>query len=279
MHLMNTLRFGTAGIPISAKGGTTLDGIKKVHALGLATMELEFVHSVNISEEKAPLVKKEAKEQDVALTCHGQYYINLNAKEPAKLAASKERVLKAARIASLCGAWSLTFHGGFYLGMEKETVYKNIKKSMQEIMNTLKDEGNTIWVRPETTGKESQWGSIQEILRLSEEVEGVMPCIDFAHLHARSIGKYNTREEIHGVLSDVEKTLGKKGLHNMHIHMAGIAYGEKGERNHLILNESTFNYQAVLKELKNFKVRGSVICESPNLEEDALLLQKTFSQV
>ena len=45
---MKELLFGTAGIPLSAKGPTD-EGIRHVRKLGLDSFELEFVRSVNIS--------------------------------------------------------------------------------------------------------------------------------------------------------------------------------------------------------------------------------------
>ena len=270
------LLFGTAGIPISTPDRNTLNGIRHVNELGLGAMEMEFVHSVNISKEAAPLVKQQALKSDIALTCHGQYFINLNSKETEKIEASKKRILNAARIANACGAWSLCFHAGFYQGMEKGQVYHQIKKQITEIISILKKENNPIWVRPETTGKGTQFGDLNELLQLSAELEQIMPCIDFSHLHARSNGKYNTKEEFKQVLALVEKKLGKNGLQNLHAHVSGIAYGEKGEKHHLILKESDFNYKDLLKTLKEFNAKGVIICESPNIEQDALLLKKTY---
>jgi deoxyribonuclease-4 len=106
-----------------------------------------------------------------------------------------------------------------------------------------------------------------------------MPCIDFSHLFARTIGKNNTKEEFENILTQIEKNLGKTAIDNMHIHISGIAYGEKGEKNHLILKDSKFNYVDLLKVLKEFKCKGVVTCESPNIEKDALLMQKIYSKI
>ncbi len=276
---INKLNFGTAGVPLSANPRTTIDGIGFVKKLGLSAMELEFVHSVNITKEKAPLVKEQSVKNDVILTCHGQYFINLSAKEKIKQLASVQRILNAARIAHACGAWSLTFHAGFYLGEEKTKVYNIIKSELKQIVKTLKSEGNNIWVRPETTGKNPQFGSFEELLQLSSELEQVMPCFDFAHIHARSNGKYNTLKEFTNILEDVEKYLGKRGLQNMHMHMAGIDYSDKGERKHLILEESDMNYKDLMKVLKDFNVKGVLICESPNIESDALLMKRYYDEI
>jgi len=277
MKIKNLL-FGTAGIPLQTRG-TTTDGILEVRRLGLDAMELEFVHSVNISEDKSVEVKEAAKKNSVILTCHGQYYINLNAQEKAKIKASIQRILNAAHIANLCGAYSVCFHAAFYMGQDQKKVYEQVKKQLSEITSELKKNGNDIWIRPEVTGKKTQFGDLEELLRLSEELDQVMPCVDFSHMHARYNGKYNTYEEFSEILNKIEKSLGGFGLSNMHIHISGINYGEKGEKNHLILDESDLKYRELLKALGEFKVKGVVICESPNIEQDALLLKKTFSKL
>lgn len=274
---MKELLFGTAGIPVSTKERNTLNGIERVKDLGLGAMELEFVHSVNISEELVPQVNEAAKKHGVVLTCHGQYYMNLNSKEKAKQKATVQRILKAARIAHMCGAWSLCFHAAFYMGMEKPAVYRTVKESLKDIAKTLHDEGNNIWIRPETTGKGTQFGDLEELLNLSEEVDGVMPCVDFSHFHARTNGKYNTYEEFSQIFQSIEKNLGKKALQEMHMHLAGIAYGEKGEKHHLNLKDSDLKYKELAKALKDFKIRGVLISESPNIEEDALMMKKTYT--
>ena len=276
---MKDLLFGTAGIPHSSNPRTTLDGIKHVSNLGLGAMELEFVRNINISEEKAPNVKKAAQDNNIVLTCHAPYYINLNSLEKEKIKASIGRILNSARILSLCNGWSVCFHSGFYMGQEPKKVYDAVKSSLKEIISTLRNEGINIWIRPETTGKETQFGNMDEILQLSSEIDNVMPCVDFAHFHARTNGKYNTYKEFGGILEAIEKKLGKKGLENMHIHITGIAYGEKGEKNHLNLDESDLKYRELLKALKDFKVKGVVISESPNIEEDALMMKKVFERL
>ena len=273
---MDKLRFGTAGIPLSTENPNTVNGIKKVRELGLDCMELEFVHSVNISKEKAPEIKKVAEDNNIILTCHAPYFINLNSLEKAKVEASIGRIVNSARILNLCGGYSVAFHSGFYMGMEQKKVYDTIKDNIKLIIKNLKNEGNNIWIRPETTGKETQFGNVDEIIQLSQEFDNVMPCVDFAHFHARTNGKFNSYAEFASILEKIEKMLGKRGLENMHIHITGIAYGPKGEKHHLTLDESDLKYKELLKALKDFNVKGVVVSESPNIEEDAMLMKKIF---
>ncbi len=273
------LLFGTAGIPLSTPNPSTVEGIKFVKELGLGGMELEFVHSVNVSEEKAPLVKKTMVENEINLTCHGSYYINLNAVEKEKQEASVGRVLSAARRADDCGAFSMTFHPAFYLKDSPALTMKNVLIQMKKITSELKSEGRKISVRPETTGKGTQFGSLDELIELSSQLDNVFPCIDFSHLHARSGGKMNSYAEFMDALEKSEKVLGKEYLKNLHCHVSGIAYSEKGEKHHLILKESDFKYAELLKALKDMNCAGLIICESPNIESDALLLKKTFDDL
>ena len=273
---MDTLLFGTAGIPLSSKGSTTAEGIVDVKKLGLDAMELEFVRSRNIRKEKAPEVKKAARENNIVLTCHAPYFINLNSQEKAKLEASIERILNSARILNLCGGWSVCFHPGFYQKSTKEETYKRIREAIKKISQTLKKEKNDVWIRPETTGKESQFGNLDEILKLSQEFDNVMPCVDFAHFHARTNGKYNSYREFCEILEKIEKALGKKGIENMHMHITGISYSEKGEKKHLNLKESDLKYTELVEALKDFKVKGVAISESPNIEGDAKLIKEIY---
>lgn len=275
---MNELLFGTGGIPISTKKPDIYNGIKQINSLKLDSLELEFVHSVFIKKQDTEKVKETAKKENVVLTAHASYYINLNAEEKQKIGISKSNIINAARISYLCGAYSLCFHPGYYMKSTKEQAYERFKKEMKYIMDALKNENIKIWVRPETTGRISQIGSFDECLKISQEFDNILPCIDFAHLHARE-GKNNTHEEFKEILTKYEKSLGKKALENMHIHMSGINYSEKGEKNHLVLKDSDMNYKDLMKVLKEFKCKGVVICESPNLETDALLMKKSYSSL
>ena len=272
---MHNLRFGTAGIPLSASGQNTMGGIAEVHRLGLEAMELEFVHSVNISPEGAKKVKAAKEENEIELTCHAPYYINLAAIEKEKLEASIGRLVKAARIACLCGARSVAVHPGFYLARDKSKVYLEIKNSLMQALETLRQEGVKITISPETMGKPTQFGSLEEILKLSSELDGIMPCLDFAHLHARE-GKINSKKEFCSVLEQVEKKLGSRAIKDLHIQVSGINYTEKGEKSHAAFNDSDFDLPGFLSALKQFDAAGIVICESPAMEKDALLLKNEF---
>ncbi|MBW3020129.1 TIM barrel protein, partial [Candidatus Woesearchaeota archaeon] len=140
MEKFKKLNFGTAGVPITSPSRNLIEGIPHVKRLGLDSLELEFVQQVYVKTEQTKEIKKISEDNEVYLTCHGQYYINLNSKEPEKLVASQKRIYQAAKIADMCGAKFLTFHAGFYLGQDKEEVYKKIRDALEEVKEKLDSE-------------------------------------------------------------------------------------------------------------------------------------------
>ena len=272
------LVFGTAGIPNPLKAKTTQGGIELLYKLGLSCMEVEFVKGVNMTPATARDVARVATKRGIRLSAHAPYFINLNAREPEKVRASRERIVQTARITALLGGESVVFHPAYYLKDEPAKVYATVKTNLEQIVARLKIEGNRVCIRPEVMGKDSQFGTLEEVLQLCAEVEGVAPALDFAHWHART-GKVNSYNEFIAVLKKVEKKLGRAALDNLHIHVSGIRYGAKGENNHLNFAESDFNYEALVMALKDYKVKGMVICESPNLEDDAQVLKQAYEKL
>ena len=272
---MSGLLFGTAGIPISTNPPGTIEGLKRVKELGLDGMEIEFVRGIYLSETQAPKVKSAASALGLELSCHAPYFINLNAKEASKRNMSYGILHKAARAAALAGARSIVFHPAYYMGAPPDEVHTRIKDYMAGLLGKLDADKLNIILRPELSGKTIQFGTLPEILRLCQELPRVSPTIDFAHWHAMT-GHYNSYEEFAEVLKQIESSLGGAALHNLHLHISGIDYGKGGEKKHLPLRESDMNYQALLHALKDYKAAGMVICESPNIEEDALLLKETY---
>ena len=272
--ILDKLNFLTAGMPLATGKGSYPEAFGILKDLNLDGMEMEFVHGVRITDKSKDFIKNNS--ENFVITAHGPFYINLNSKEEEKIDASVGRIIDTARVAEDVGAYSITYHAAFYMGKDKETVYNQVKTQTQRIVDILEKEKINVWIRPETTGKPTQWGDFEEIIRLSKEFEQVLPCIDFSHIHARTGGKYNTYDEIAYVLERIGKELGVQALENFHGHLAGIEYTDKGERQHLILEESDMNYQAVLKALKVFNVKGALVCESPNIEDDAQILKEYY---
>ncbi|MCD7780545.1 MAG: TIM barrel protein [Candidatus Gastranaerophilales bacterium] len=270
---MNKLHFLTAGLPLAAESKYPA-GLNILKEMNLDGLEAEFVHGVRMTETAQTLVKSFINENNMLLTCHGPFYINLNSNEEEKAEASITRILETARMGNNIGAYSITFHAAFYMGRQPEEVYKTVYNAMEKITKTLEEENINIWIRPETTGKGTQWGTLEEIVKLSKEFKNVLPCVDFSHIHARNNGLFNTYDEFSKMFEYMGKELGNDIFNNFHAHLAGIEYGAKGEKKHLIFDESDMNYKDLLKVFKKFDVKGALVCESPNIETDTKLLKE-----
>jgi deoxyribonuclease IV len=271
-------RFGTVGSPLStpAKPGGTVGGIRRMVELGLNALELAWVRAVRISPEACEAIRQEAESAGVALSIHAPYFINLNA-DSEEWPKSRKRILDAAHFGHLAGATDIVIHPGSYFGHAPEEVLPTAIQRLREVVAQLRSEGNPVCLRPETMGKGALIGSLDDVIRLAQEVEGVLPCLDFSHLHARTgTGGANSGAEWDEMLTRLLKGLGQAALQKMHIHLSGIAYSLKGERHHLPFQESDLKYQEFLQALHAAGCSGRIMCESPILEEDALLLQRIW---
>ncbi len=273
------LLFGTAGVPnTTVKKNSPIEGIHQVHELGLDCMQLEFAHGVRMKEEISSALRRASYELGVPLTSHGPYYINLNAREQDKIDSSVERIIQTAKISDLCGAESMTFHAAFYMKDSPYDVFDLVEKSMNIIEERLSRLDIEIELRPELTGKTSQFGSLDELISLTKSVNSCKPCLDFSHLYART-GEVNTYNEFVDTLTRIEGELGDNSLKEMHVHISGISSNSKGDLKHLNLNDSDFNWKDLMKALKEKDCRGYVICNSPNLEQDAKMLKDYYQAI
>jgi len=273
------LHFAVAGVPLSTpKPGGTVKGLEHAHKLGITAMEMEWVQSVPKNPERMAEIRAVAEKHKMALTVHAPYYINLNSSDPAKLLASKKRIIDALAMAELAGARSVCVHPAFYQGMDKDEVFERIRKATEEILSHKKKLFPNVNLAYETMGKTAQFGTLDEVLKLSAEF-GLYPTLDPAHMHARTNGKYNSTKEWNEMFDLYEHYLGKKALKYVHMHYSGIAYGPKGEKHHLPFKESDANWKEFLKVLKDRKIEGNLVSESPLLEKDTLLLKETFAKL
>lgn len=275
---MSHFDFGTVGSPISTpkKPGGSVGAIQTLASLGLFAFELGWVQSVRVSEETCALIKNEAEAQKVHLSVHAPYFINLNANDD-EWPKSRQRLMDAAHYGNLAGATDIIFHPGSYFEQPAADVLKIAIPRLRECVSELRQNGNPVTLRPETMGKAAMLGSLEDTLIMSTEIPGVLPCLDFAHLHARpGDGSMNSKEEWQNALALYEKYLGKESLHAIHIHLSGIEYSPKGEKNHLPLRESDLKINDLLKTLKDAGCSGRILCESPVMEEDSLYMKSLW---
>ncbi len=275
-----SFKFGTVGSPIGTpkKPGGSVGAIEFSQSIGLEALELGWVQAVRVTETTCAAIKSAGEAQGVALSVHAPYYINLNANKE-EWPKSRKRLMDAAHYGHLAGATDIIFHPGSYFANDPAEVLKVALPRLEGCVVELRRKGNPVTLRPETMGKSAMLGSFEDVLEMSH-IAGVQPCLDFAHLHARpGDGTVNTYNEWSHLLERYADVLGAQALARLHIHLSGIEYGPKGEKNHLPLAEADLNLKALFKALKKFGCGGRILCESPVMEEDALEMKKVWGKM
>jgi len=275
------VRFGPAGIPIGTPGKGAASGVGYCRQLGLGAMEIEFVHGVNMKEDAARETGAAAKKNDVLLSCHAPYYINCCSDELAKIDASVRHIVASALAAYWLGASPVVIHTGFYMKRAPSECRKIACRTYErcfEEMSALKIRG--VALGAELTGKTSAYGSLDEIIDLASEfgLAKMAPVIDYAHYHARE-GRLQEVGDYLKILEKVEKGLGSAAAGNFHCHFSGIAFTDKGERNHLPVSSNSPPFAPLAAAWRENGWAGKAICESPLLEKDALAMQKEYGKL
>ena len=276
-----SFQFGTVGSPLGTpkKPGGSVGAIEFSKSIGLDTLELGWVQSVRVTEATCALIKGKATEQNVTLSVHAPYFFNLNATEE-EWPKSRKRLMDAAHYGNLAGATDIIFHPGSYFEKPPKDVLKVAIPRLKDCVKELRKAKNPVTLRPETMGKSAMLGSLEDTLEMSKAIKGVQPCLDFAHLHARpGDGTVNSVKEWTQMLEAYQAALGKEALKSLHIHLSGIEYGPKGEKNHLALGESDLKINFLFEVLRDFGCAGRILCESPIMEADAENMKKAWMKI
>jgi deoxyribonuclease IV len=273
--------FGTVGSPAAtpARPGGTVGGIQYAASIGLEALELAWVNGVRVSEATCLAIKQAGMDHGIALSVHAPYYINLNGDDE-KWPRLRTYLMDAAHFGNLAGATDIVFHPGTYFGRPAEQVLEVVLPRLRGCVDELRSNGNPVTLRPEISGKAAMLGSLKDVLEMAKGIPGVLPCIDFAHLHARlGDGAMNTYAEWISVLDLYRSSLGEPAMQHLHIHLSGINYGPKGEKNHLVMEEADLDFRNLMCALRDSGGQGRIMCESPVLEVDALKFKALWLEV
>jgi len=274
-------RFGPAGMPPRFKElkQPVTEVPKYLRNEGLDSFEYQMVRwgpKPQIRQEMAEKLGKNAAENDVWLTAHGSYFVNLTSPNKETLEASKRRLLACVTGANWMRAHIVVFHPGSYAGKPPQEVFKTCAKAMEEVIETMRSLGiNRVHLAPEMMGKSSQFGSIEEVLALCERVDLTEPNVDWAHLHARDRGRFRTTDDIRKVMDQIEKRLGTNALKNLHCHYSHIEFTDKGERRHHNLDRVEYgpDFKFLARLIAERDLKPVIACETPNLDLDAVKLR------
>lgn len=275
---MSMLHILCPGTPLSTKPKTFFDGLDEVKHLGLDGEEIQFGKGFFLKEEKFEEVRNKIQTLDLQTTIHGPFYVNLNAKERPKYHASISYITKAAKIGAAIGAKSVCFHPAYRFDNSSTELIKTVREALTEIEAYIKDANLDIHVRPESGGKKSQFGTLEELIEVCQGFEHIKPCIDFAHHMAVSGGELNNYAAFCGMLEQVKAGLGPQALKEMHLHAGSVAFTEKGETHALVLDdpESQFRYKELIQAFVEYDVEGWVTVETPDVERSALMFKQEY---
>jgi deoxyribonuclease-4 len=279
-------RFGPAGVPpiFRVLKAQLPDVPRLLREENLDAFEYQAVRwgpKPQMKQEDAESLGAEARKNDVQLSMHGSYYVNLcGKKEVAE--ASKKRLIACATAANWMGAYVVVFHTGFYGRLDKSYALRTCVDALKDTVATMRGLGiRNVKLGPETMGKVSQVGSLDEILTTCEEVEQTQLVIDWGHLHARRQGRFRKVEDFRAVAETVERRLGTEAARTMHCHFSKIEYTDKGERRHHVLDEPRYgpDFAMLAEVIAEFKMRPVIICETPLLDVDAMKMRDIYMKI
>ncbi|MEM2336135.1 MAG: TIM barrel protein [Candidatus Bathyarchaeia archaeon] len=279
-------RFGPAGVPPSfrAMKASLTDVPRLLREEGLDAFEYQAVRwggKPQIRREDAESLGLRAKENDVLLSLHGSYFINLCG-EKETVEASKDRLVACATASQWMGSQIVVFHPGFYGRKSPKEVFKACLEALKDVVERLKALGiKDVRLGPETMGKPTQFGGLEEVLTLCEQVEQTQPVIDWAHLHARDRGRFKTVDDFRRIVEEIERRLGTEAVKNMHCHFTKVEFTDKGEKCHHTMDEAGYgpDFEMLAKVIADFRLNPVIISESPVLDVDAVKMRDTLRKV
>lgn len=275
---MGDVKFGPAGNPISYKGKTP-SVCSYINEIGLDAYEYQATYGVRISKQSALALKKNSNENDVLISMHAPYYINLSSNKDDVIERSVKRLVQAAKASEWMGAYRTVFHPGFYTVYTPEEAMKLCKNSIEQIQEALEVLGvEDYTLAPETTGKKSQLGDLDEIIEICSSFDHFEPTVDFAHVHARSDGFIKNKTDYNKIFQKLEDGLGLKSLHS---HFTHVEYTGAGERKHHGLEDENYGppIEPLLEEIVECGWNVTVICESPYIDHDALIMKGMYKNM
>ncbi|MCE4620874.1 MAG: deoxyribonuclease IV [Desulfurococcales archaeon] len=276
------IRFGPAGKPVGFKG--PMERVPEyLESMGLDALEYEAVRGVRISEDKARVLGEEARAHDIVLSLHAPYFINLSSPDRSVVERSTARLRDALIAAEWMGAYAVVFHPGYIKGNKtREEALRRVIEALRALEEELAGKLSIAEFSPETTGKVSQVGDLEEVVEICRSLQRCRPTVDWAHLYARREGGYLTSEDdVLKAIEYLEKELGSRALRPLHTHFSKIEYGRGGEREHHTLSEAEYgpDWRLVCKAYVEAGVEAVVISESPILDRDALVMKRICKEV
>ena len=251
--------------------------------LGLNGYEIECGRGVRIAQKTYDLLPAIAEENGIALTLHTPYFISLSSEKEETRLGSLKYIEESAEAAHRLGAKKIVIHSGSCAKMTREQALELARDTLKRAQEMLDEKGlSDIIICPETMGKINQLGTLTEVVELCKVDERFLPCVDFGHLNARTLGGIKTKEDYAAILDEIENELGYERLKNFHVHFSRIMYTAGGEKAHLTFEDKEYGpeYEPLMELFYERGLEPTVICESAGTQaEDAAQMKKYYESL
>jgi deoxyribonuclease-4 len=264
--------FGPAGIPLSCKGRTVLDGIIDTRKLELDVMEIELLR-VDADIGDIDMIKKASREHNVKLFMHAPYYINLSGNK-AEVEKYLTIIKESGVLASHLGAEILIVHLGMYHKNKKESM-ENIVSNIRRLRDSFSDRGLKCRIGIETSGRQGLFGTVDEIVTICKRVKGIIPVINFAHIHARGNGCLKTKEDFQQIFDKLKPL----NLRSYYTHFSGVVYENGDEVELTPMKKSNLKFDPLAECILTNKYNIIIMSSSPLLEHDAIYMKLILDRV
>jgi len=274
--------FGPAGNAENFPYKSSADAPKWLKELGLDCYEYQCGKGIHVGEETARKVGLAAAEQGIVLSLHAPYFINLANPEPDSLQKTIGYITGACLVADRMGAKRVIIHSGALMKRTRREAQNIALKSLKEVLRACDDAGfSHMTLCPETMGKINQLGDLDEVLELCTVDERLIPCVDFGHLYARSLGADDGAEAFCRMLDRMEEVLGADRARRFHSHFSKIQFtpngGEKCHRTFADNDGYGPDWEPLAAEVARRGWSPTFICESAGTQaEDALAMKQVY---
>ena len=274
--------FGPAGNAESFPYKSSVDAPRWLGELGLDCYEYQCGKGVRVKEDTAVALGRQAQEHGIALSLHAPYFINLANPDPESQEKTIGYITSSCLVADQMGATRVVIHSGALMKRTREEAMNIALPFLKRIVAVCEDQGfGHITLCPETMGKINQLGDLDEVLLLCQVHESLIPCVDFGHLYARSLGKDEGAEAVERMLSRMESELGADRASRFHSHFSHIEFTPNGgEKCHRTFDDDGGYGPAWEPLAQAVAARGwspTFICESAGTQaEDALTMKRIY---
>lgn len=247
-------------------------------AMGLNAYEYSFGRGVRMKHDTASAIRDQAEQNGIAMSVHAPYYINFANEDDGKIEKSINYLVESAKTALWLGASRVVFHPGV-AGKDRRRSFDRIRETLPTALEKVYEANPNIIVCPETMGKIIQIGDLEETLDLCMLDDAMLPCVDFGHLHARTLGEIAGREQYIKVLDSIEQRLGSDRAKRFHIHFSRIEHTARGEKRHWTYADTQFgpDFEPLGELLAERGLEPTVICESKGtMAEDAAAFKAIY---